>query len=36
MNPRYAVRLANRDGQWWIDDKGEYGINLIGLAEVVK
>ena len=36
MNPRYAVRLANRDVQWWRDDKGEYGINLIGLAEVVK
>jgi hypothetical protein len=36
MNPRYAVRLANRDVQWWTDDKGEYGINLVGLVEVVK
>jgi len=34
-DPRYAVRAANRDVPWWTDVRGEYGINLLGVIEVV-
>lgn len=34
LDPRYSVRLANRDTPWWINASGEYGINLFGLVEV--
>ena len=27
---RYAIRLANRDTNWWTTAKGGYGINLVG------
>jgi len=35
LDPRYAVRAANRDVPWWTDSRGEYGINLLGVIEVV-
>ncbi len=31
---RYAMRFANRDVDWWVDEKGRYGINVIGAIEV--
>lgn len=34
MDPRYAVRVANRGVPWWIDAKGRYGINVLGKIEV--
>ncbi len=34
LDPRYAMRLANRDTPWWTDDRGQYGINLLGVMEV--
>ena len=32
---RYAIRTANRDVPWWTDVRGGYGINLLGVIEVV-
>jgi hypothetical protein len=34
-DPRYAIRVANRDVSWWTDVRGQYGINLLGVIEVV-
>ena len=34
-DPRYAIRVANRDVPWWTDPHGQYGINLLGVIEVV-
>jgi len=34
MDPRYAVRVANRDAPWWTDGAGRYGINILGRIEV--
>lgn len=33
-DPRYAVRFANRDVPWWMDDTGRYGANVLGLVTV--
>jgi hypothetical protein len=30
LDPRYAIRLANRDTTWWTDRAGRYGVNLLG------
>lgn len=35
-DPRYAVRVANRDVPWWTDGRGQYGINVLGVVEVVS
>lgn len=35
LDPRYAVRVANRDVPWWTDPNGRYGINLLGTIEVL-
>ena len=34
-DPRYAVRVANRDAPWWIDDDGRYGVNILGVVQVL-
>ena len=34
LDPRYAVRLANRNTLWWKNSNGEYGVNLFGVVEV--
>ncbi len=34
LDPRYAVRVANRDVPWWTDPAGRYGINLLSVVEV--
>lgn len=34
-DPRYAIRVANRMIPFWTDAQGKYGINLIGMLEVV-
>lgn len=31
-DPRYAIRLANRDTTWWTDEEGRYGANILGLV----
>ena len=33
LDPRYAIRVANRDVPWWTDPRGHYGINLLGVVE---
>ncbi len=33
-DPRYAIRLANRDTVWWTDESGRYGANILGLVSV--
>ena len=35
-DPRYAVRVANRDVPWWTDAKGRYGVNILGNLEVTR
>ncbi len=30
LDPRYAIRVANRDLPWWTDSRGRYGINILG------
>jgi len=34
LDPRYAIRLANRDVTWWTDEDRRYGINVIGVVEI--
>jgi len=34
-DPRYAIRAANRDVPWWTEVRGRYGINVLGVIEVV-
>jgi hypothetical protein len=36
VDPRYAVRVANRDVPWWTDAHGQHGINILGVIEVVR
>ena len=36
LDPRYAVRVANRDVVWWTDSGEQYGINVLGTLEVVE
>ena len=36
LDPRYAVRVANRDVVWWTDSGGKYGINVLGTLEIVE
>jgi len=36
MDPRYAIRFANRDVPWWVDIDGRYGVNIIGIIEITK
>lgn len=35
-DPRFAIRLANRDVAWWTDDQGRYGANIFGLVTVTE
>ena len=35
LDPRYAVRVANRAVPWWTDGNGRYGINIIANVQVV-
>jgi len=34
LDPRYAVRVANRDTVWWTDEQGRYGINIMAAVTV--
>jgi hypothetical protein len=34
LDPRYAVRFANRDVPWWTTAAGEYGVNVLGTIDV--
>lgn len=34
LDPRYAIRLANRDTAWWTDLEGRYGVNALGTLRV--
>ncbi len=36
LDPRYAIRFANRDIPWWADIDGNYGINIIGVIEILE
>lgn len=33
-DPRYAVRCANGDVDWWVSKEGRYGVNIMGEAQV--
>ena len=34
--PRFAVRVANRDVPWWTNGRGRFGVNLLGTVTVVR
>lgn len=34
MDPRYALRVANRDVSWWTDANCSYGVNILGLIQI--
>ena len=34
LDPRYAIRVANRDVPWWTDAEGHYGLNILGTITV--
>jgi hypothetical protein len=34
LDPRYAIRFANRNVDWWEDSAGRYGINILGQITV--
>ena len=34
LDPRYAVRVANREVPWWLDRHGKYGINVLRTLRV--
>jgi hypothetical protein len=36
LDPRYAVRVANRDVAWWTDAEGRYGINVLGTLQIAE
>lgn len=36
LDPRYAIRLANRDTPWWTSPGGRYGVNLLGEINVIQ
>lgn len=36
LEPRYAVRVANRDVVWWTDAEGRYGINVLGTLQIAE
>jgi hypothetical protein len=36
LDPRYAVRVANREVPWWTDPQGRYGVNLLGEVTVTR
>ncbi|MDQ1328173.1 MAG: hypothetical protein QG641_1458, partial [Candidatus Poribacteria bacterium] len=36
MDPKYAIRFANRDVPWWVDADGNYGINVMGIIEITQ
>jgi len=33
-DPRYAIRLANRDIPWWKDVDNQYGVNILGVIQI--
>lgn len=33
-NPRYAIRCANGDTDWWVSGDGQYGVNVLTTVEV--
>ena len=34
QDPRYAVRVANRDVPWWTNPAAQYGVNVLGSLTV--
>ncbi len=36
MDPRYAIRVANRNIPWWTDADRGYGINIIGVVQLIQ
>lgn len=35
LDPRYAIRLANRDTAWWENLHGQYGVNVLYTIRVL-
>jgi hypothetical protein len=33
-DPRYAIRLANRDIPWWKNASNQYGVNILGITKI--
>jgi hypothetical protein len=33
-NPRYAVRCANGDVDWWVSKDGKYGVNVLTTIQI--
>jgi len=36
MDPRYAIRVANRDVPWWTNDDLCYGVNILGMIQIIQ
>ena len=36
MDPRYALRAANGNAPWWTDVDLAYGINILGLIQIME
>lgn len=33
-NPRYAIRCANGDTDWWVSEDGKYGVNVLTAVSI--
>jgi hypothetical protein len=36
LDPQFAVRLANRDTNWWTSVDGQYGVNILHTIQVAE
>ena len=36
LDPKFAVRVANRDSKWWISVDGQYGVNTLHQMRVTE
>ena len=34
MNPRFAIRCANGNVDWWISKDGKFGVNILTTVEI--
>ena len=36
LDSRYAIRVSNRDLPWWTGDDYTYGVNILGVTQIVE
>ena len=34
LDPKFAIRVANRDSEWWVSAEGTYGVNVLHTIRV--